>query len=502
MESDDGSGDRLHTLLRISGQLIETVEPEALVRVVLESAQELFAAEGCSIALIDEGRGELCFTSAVGESELAQTRIDLHQGVVGWVVQHGEGVVTNDVTENDHFFPGVDAKTGFSTRSLLCAPLSSDGTTIGAIEVVNTHQPGGFSQTDLALLSSLAEVATVAIGRTRAYRGLADARTVLREEVSTRHTLVVGSSPLMAAVVETARQAAESDATVLLLGESGTGKEVVARAIHQWSPRADGPFVAVNCVALTAELLESELFGHEKGAFTGAVATKRGKFELAQGGTIFLDEIGDLALPLQAKLLRVLQEREIQRVGGHQDIDVDVRIIAATNRGLAEAVHDKSFREDLYYRLNVINLSLPPLREHTEDLPQLIAHFLERFAREMKRPPATLSEAALAALATYPWPGNVRELQNAIERALVLARGDRLDVADLPVEIRLGSADAPTAGGDGIGDDLPLSEAVVRFKRQRIQRALAASGGNQTEAARSLGMRQPNLSRLIKSLGL
>jgi len=498
----DGSEDRLHTLLRISGRLIETVEPEALVRVVLESAQRLFAAEGCSIALIDELRGELLFTSAVGESEVNQTRIGLHQGIVGWVARHGEGVVTNDAAEDDHFFPGVDAKTGFTTRSILCAPLSGNGATIGAIEVVNTRQPGGFSQTDLALLTSLAEVAAAAIVRTRAYRGLCDAHAVLRDEVSGRHTLVVGMSGTMAQVVETAQRAAATDATVLLLGESGTGKEVLARAIHQWSGRANGPFVAVNCVALTPGLLESELFGHEKGAFTGAVATKRGKFELAHGGTIFLDEIGDLALPLQAKLLRVLQEREIQRVGGHQDIGVDVRIIAATNRELAAAVRDKSFREDLYYRLNVINLAIPPLREHREDLPQLVAHFLERFAREMKRPRATLSEAALAALSAYRWPGNVRQLQNAIERALVLARGAHLDVGDLPEEIRLGEGGLSAQHDDGIGNDLPLSEAVAHFKRQRIRRALAAHDGNQTAAAKSLGMRQPNLSRLIKSLGI
>ena len=501
MRAGDGCDDRLRALLRISSRLAEAEEPEALVRVILESAQHLFAAEGCSIALIDSARGELIFTSAVGGSDLAETRIGLHQGVVGWVTRHGEGVVTNDAAGNDHFFPGIDAKTGFTTRSLLCAPLSSEGRTIGAIEVVNTRQREGFSQADLTLLAALAEVATAAIVRTRAYRSLADAHAILREEVSSRHTLVVGESPIMAEVVQTARRAAETDATVLLLGESGTGKEVLARAIHQWSPRAGRPFVAVNCVALTPELLESELFGHERGAFTGAVTARRGRFELAHGGTIFLDEIGDLALPLQAKLLRVLQEREIQHVGGNREIRVDVRIIAATNHDLAQAVRDNTFREDLYYRLNVVTLSLPPLREHAEDLPQLVAHFLERGAREMKRPGATLSRAAMEVLRAYPWPGNVRELQNAIERALVLAPGECLEVEDLPAEIRPGGA-AAAAGAEAIGEDLPLSEAVVRFKRQRVRRALAASGGNQTEAARALGMRQPNLSRLIKSLGI
>jgi transcriptional regulator with GAF, ATPase, and Fis domain len=307
----------------------------------------------------------------------------------------------------------------------------------------------------------------------------------------------------MQEVVRLARSVAVAHSTVLLLGESGTGKEVMARAIHYWSPRAEQPFVAVNCVALTPELLESELFGHEKGAFTGAVAQKKGKFELANQGTIFLDEIGDLAPHLQAKLLRVLQEREFQHVGGTKDIRVDVRVIAATNRDLRRAMQNGTFREDLYYRLNVVSISLPPLRDRREEIPALIEHFTARYCHEMKRPLLAVDPQALELLHTYRWPGNVRELQNVIERAVVLSQGPAITVSDLPLELRTrGEQSDPTLPGQAIDPSLPLSAAMEMFKRIRVHQALEAMKGNQTKAAQVLGLPRPNLSRLMKQLGL
>jgi len=308
----------------------------------------------------------------------------------------------------------------------------------------------------------------------------------------------------MQEAIRVARTVAAANTTVLLLGESGTGKEVLARAIHQWSHRADHPFVAVNCVALTPELLESELFGHEKGAFTGAIAQKKGKFELAQGGTIFLDEIGDLAPNLQAKLLRVLQEREFQRVGGVKDIRADVRIIAATNRDLLAAMQQHAFREDLYYRLNVVSVPLPPLRERTDDIPVLVEHFLERFCREIKRESLSIERRAMELLQAYSWPGNVRELQNTIERAVVLSSGPTITESDLPTRIR----QQPLSPGNAapqtqLSETLPsLVEAVDEFKRTLIRKALATTKGNQTHAAKLLGLRQANLSRMMKTLGI
>jgi len=266
-------------------------------------------------------------------------------------------------------------------------------------------------------------------------------------ETDKRYHLVVGKSEKMRDAVETAKKAANSRATVLLLGESGTGKEVFARAIHNWSDRRDQPFVAINCVGLSKELLESELFGHEKGAFTGADQQKKGKVELANGGTVFLDEVGDISQELQTKLLRFLQEREFDRVGGVRPVKVDVRIIAATNRDLDDAVKIGRFREDLYHRINVIPITLPPLRERNQDIPALSKHFLRRYSSESKKNFAEIADDALGKLVTYGWPGNVRELANTIERAVVLGRGPVLGIEDLPGRIANAKQANPSSGG-------------------------------------------------------
>ncbi|HYF00775.1 MAG TPA: sigma 54-interacting transcriptional regulator, partial [Planctomycetota bacterium] len=309
-------------------------------------------------------------------------------------------------------------------------------------------------------------------------------RTTLRRASRARgEPVLVG----LAAAAEVARKAARTDATVLLLGESGTGKDVLARAVHRWSPRGDGPFVAVNTAALPETLLESELFGHEKGAFTGATARRPGKFELAHGGTIFLDEIGDIPATTQARLLRVLQERAFERVGGTETLAVDVRVVAATNRDLKKAVADGRFREDLFYRLNVVSIALSPLRERKADLRPLAEHFL----REI-RPSTRFAPETLAALERHDWPGNARELRNAIERAVALADGDLLTPADLPQDVLSGTA-------------LPADSfhaQVEAFRRRLIQETLARHGGNQTRAAEALGLQRTYLARLIRQMGL
>jgi DNA-binding NtrC family response regulator len=288
---------------------------------------------------------------------------------------------------------------------------------------------------------------------------------------------------------------APSQATVLILGESGTGKELFARAIHYASPRAGRPLVKVNCAALPENLLESELFGHEKGAFTGAVARRLGRFEQADGGSLFLDEIGDLSSPLQAKLLRVLQEREIERVGSNQTISVDVRLIAATNRNLEEAIRKGTFREDLYYRLNVVTLSLPPLRERKEDIPILIEHFLKKYARKNKKAEVSLTKEARDLLLQHGYPGNVRELENIIERAVVLCRGNTVTAQDLPLNLRETKMGAPPGEG-GEGGRLP--ESVENLERRLILRALERSGGVQTRAAEELGINERVLRYKMK----
>ncbi|MGD2062734.1 MAG: sigma 54-interacting transcriptional regulator [Nitrospirota bacterium] len=502
MAAPDELSPTLEALLETGRMVVGTVEPDRLLRVLLDASRRLFRAVGCTIVRLERDGTHLVFSTVVGGADVEETRLEAGQGIVGWVVERGESAICNDPAADARFSSYVDNRSGFTTTSILCAPLLLDDGVVGAIEVLNTVAAGGFTVADARLLEAFAALAVAAIERANDFDRLTNVSTALRAEVEERHDFVVGTSAAMRTVVDIARKAASTPTTMLLLGESGTGKEVLARAIHQWSPRASRPFVAVNCVALTPDLLESELFGHEKGAFTSAVAQKKGKFELADGGTIFLDEIGDLAPPLQAKLLRVLQEREFQRVGGTRDLRVDVRVIAATNRDLREAIDEGRFREDLYYRLNVVSLTLPPLRERKADIPELAERFVQRYSRELGRPPATLSDGAVARLRRHDWPGNVRELQNAIERAIVLSSTAVLTERDFPVEIRGEEPHSDRLSDAGDGETLNLADAVTAFKRSRVRAALKAADGNQTHAAQLLGMRQPNLSRLIKSLDL
>jgi len=316
---------------------------------------------------------------------------------------------------------------------------------------------------------------------------------ILIEQVDDRHRMIVGQSVLINRAVETANKAAASRSTILLLGESGTGKEIFARAIHNWSDRKDKPFVAINCVGLSKELLESELFGHEKGAFTGALQLKKGKMELAHGGTVFLDEVGDISTELQTKLLRFLQEREFERVGGTKPISVDVRIIAATNRDLATAIREGHFREDLYYRLNVVPLTLPPLRERKEDIPGLANYFLRRSALETKKNFTGVTQEALQKLIAYEWPGNVRELANVIESAVVLGQGPDLTPHDLPAKI-VATMPKTLRGG------FTYHGAIDDYRRELIAKTLAQTQGNRAAAAKILGLQRTYLSRLIKAL--
>jgi len=325
--------------------------------------------------------------------------------------------------------------------------------------------------------------------RERLKRGI----EVLSEEVGDRYRLVVGKSQEMNQAIDLAKRAASSQSTVLLLGKSGTGKEIFARAIHNWSERKTEPFIAINCVGLSKELVESELFGHEKGAFTGAHQLKKGKIELAQGGTVFLDEIGDITPELQTKLLRFLQEREFERVGGTKPIRVNARIVAATNRNLDEAVKSGGFREDLYHRLNVISINLPSLRERREDITDLAHYFLRRFSRETKKNFTEITKEAQENLFAYDWPGNVRELANVMERAVVLGQGQKIALQDLPARFGVPQPKVAASG-------MSYHEAIDAARRDYILEALKAANGNRAAAAKALGLHRTHLMRLIKTL--
>jgi len=340
----------------------------------------------------------------------------------------------------------------------------------------------------------------LAMERAMDHRQLREENRLLRESLGNHFDRqnIIGRSPTMVKLLETVAQVAPSEATVLITGESGTGKEMIAGAIHFNSPRKDGPFVKLNCAAITETLLESELFGHEKGAFTGAHKRKEGRFRQAHGGSIFLDEISEMSLAMQVKLLRVLQEREITRVGGEEVINVDVRLIAATNKDLFQEIEAGRFREDLFYRLNVVTLNMPPLRERREDVPLLSKHFLEMFAEKNRKTIRGFTPQAMDQLVRYDWPGNVRELMNAVERGVVLASSEYLDEKDLPLVLKVEAIEGGATLEQAIPGDLPLEEV----EKASILKTLELTGGNKSEAARRLGITRRTLHKKLKKYGV
>jgi transcriptional regulator with GAF, ATPase, and Fis domain len=368
------------------------------------------------------------------------------------------------------------------------------GAKLGLIYADTTRPAAQLDEHHLHLLTAIASVTAVALEHARYVEWLEGENRRLQEEINIEHDMV-GESPRMRDVYQFVSRVAPFESTVLIRGESGTGKELVARAIHRTSKRGNRPFVAINCAALTESLLESELFGHERGAFTGAITQKKGKIEIADGGTLFLDEIGELALPLQAKLLRVLQEREFERVGGTRSIKVDIRLITASNRNLDEAVKSNLFRQDLFFRLNVVSIMLPPLRDRRDDIPLLATYFVQKYARATDRRVVAISPEAYMLLKKYDWPGNVRELQNALERAVVLGSSDHIRPEDLP-EALVENNESMDAGVTRYHD------AVNTVKRQLILRAIEQAGGNFTEAAKLLDLHPNYLHRLVRNMDL
>jgi len=481
----------LSMLLKISTAIGSMRDMDALQWQLLATLFDVIPAERGAILLLDSSTGEFSAPVAWDRAEGPDHPVHLSRVLARKVVE--ERVAVLDY-EDPPLCSGSPEASPEPSVSLLCVPLTTPTESLGLIYLDTRNPATRFSNDDLQLLSAIAGLASVAIENARQFESLGSENQRLRAEFQLQHDMI-GRGPRMRQVYQFIERVAPSDSTVLILGESGTGKELASRAIHLNSPRKSRPFVALNCAALTETLLESELFGHERGAFTSAVSQKKGLLEVAEGGTVFLDEVAELPPTLQAKLLRVLQEREFVRLGGTCSIKLNVRFIAATNKDLQKAVADEKFRLDLFYRLNVVSITMPALREHAEDIPLLADHFVSRYSARSNRKVRGLSPHARACLAQYDWPGNIRELENAIERAIVIGDSDLILPEDLPDAL----ADRALPVSETAGN---FHEAVRDTKKRLILAALDQSQGNVTQAAKLLGLHPNYLHRLVSNLDL
>jgi len=481
----------LGVVLRIATRINQLRHTQELVREILDSIFEIIPVDRGAILL---GRGEKDFSSVYGKHRDQQSYpVGVSRTVVERVMRERVAILTNDIQTSESL-KTAESLVAAQISSLMCVPLIVLEKLLGAIYLDTSDPIVRFDEAHLRLLAGIAGMAAVSLENARQIEWLEDENSRLRSTLAIEHNMI-GESPAAQEVYRFIQRVAPTKSAVLICGESGTGKELAAHAIHANSPRTAQPFVPINCAALTETLLESELFGHEKGAFTGAIGRKQGKLEVAHGGTVFLDEIGEMTLAMQSRLLRFLQDHKIERVGGTRSIELDVRVIAATNRNLEAAITTGTFREDLYHRLNVVKLTMPPLRDRRDDVPLLASYFTMKYANECKRSVTGITPEARALLQTYDWPGNIRELENAIERAVVLGSAETIGVEDLPRRV-LDLADG--------GSHLPVdyNTAVKDAKRQILMNALAQSQGNYTEAAKALGIHPNNLHRIIRTLDL
>ncbi|TMA94291.1 MAG: GAF domain-containing protein [Deltaproteobacteria bacterium] len=513
-----GGEARLRLLYELGCAFAARLELDELLPLVVAKCRDVLGAEGTAVLLLDPERNELFFPYVADEDpgvaeRLAALRFPADRGFAGAAIEAGHAVRVDDAASDPRFYGEIDRVSGLVTRNIIAAPLIAREGTIGVIEVVNSESA------DVQFLETLAASIAVAIENARLYARIKASEEKLRAQVGAlrrdiarrdRFTDMIGCAPAMTDVFRLMESAAASPISVLIEGETGTGKELVARGIHRAGERAEGPFIAVNCAALPETLLESELFGHRRGAFTGATQDRRGLFEAADTGTIFLDEVGDMPAPMQAKLLRVLQDGELTPVGDSRPRRVDVRVICATNRDLAAEVTRRTFREDLYYRVGAFPIRLPSLRERREDIPLLAERFLAGAAERHRKRISGIEPAAMALLVRSEWPGNVRELENEIERAAALARdGDAITPGQLSskvaatVERAAGASEQPsTTAASTNRAGSPLRSARTAFEVRYITEVLRQQGGNVSRAARALGLSRVMLQKKMKDFGL
>jgi Nif-specific regulatory protein len=519
---------RLELLYDLSCAFASKTDLAELIPLVIEKCRDVLDASGASVLMLDSDRDELYFpfvaeTDPDAAARLASLRFPAGRGISGEVVRTREALRVDDAGSDPRFYDGVDRKTGVITGPLLAAPFASQPGITGVLQAVRRRGEPSFTDDDLLFLIALARGVGVAIANAELFGRLRESQEDLRAELGALRRdaarrdgfhEIIGGAAVMKEIFDLMESAAASPIGVLIEGETGTGKELVARGIHRASPRSGGPFIAVNCAAVPESLLESELFGHRRGAFTGAVQDQKGIFEAAGGGTIFLDEIGEMPLAMQAKLLRVLQEGEISRVGETQPRRVDVRVISATNRSLEGLVESGQMRADLFYRLSAFPISLPPLRARREDIPLFVAHFVRDAATRHDREIAGIDAEALELLLQADWPGNVRQLRNEIERAIALARaGETIGARHLSERHRTGARQTPErTNGQGLSalhPDLPdpvsepdLRKARAAFEARHIRAVLRQHDGNVSHAARALGLSRAMLQKKMKDYEL
>ena len=503
------SREDLNLLYEVSTSIHAIKDFDEMLRLVLHKIKEVFQIDGASLALHEPDRKMFYFLQTVEmqqdgkHNNIEKMHFPDHLGVAGWVLRNNRTVLIPDASKDERIYKEFNLQKGLLTRSMICVPLRTPKGIIGVLYAINKLE-GSFTKKHTLLLEILSVTLAMAVENARHYgllkqyaNSLEAENRRLMSEVQSRFEVqgLVASSCSMRRLFSLLEKVIDVTTTVLIQGETGTGKELIAKVIHYNGPLKNKPFIAENCGALAENLLESELFGHVKGAFTGAISDKKGLFEMADGGTVLLDEIGEMPRAMQVKLLRVLQEGQFRPVGGSHYINVNVRIIACTNRNLEDEMAQGNFREDLFYRINVFPITIPPLRERREDIPLLVAHFLEQFALKFKRPIPRLTSTALELLSSYNWPGNVRELQNEIERAFTLAGSEKV-ISEAFLSNKISASSSPL--NQDFDKNGTLQQVTERIEKQMVSDALEKSEGNRSHAAGMLGITRQGLLNKIK----
>ena len=484
------------SVIEIVSEMGSNLELDKALTAIMNSLGKALHAGASSLLLLDESGSTLHFKTCTGDkaSEVKTFSLPIGEGIVGWVAKNGKPLLVSDAQHDPRHAKEIADKLDFPCQSIMAAPVRDGGRTIGAVEVINRTDGRPFDEHDLSYLMALSNLIGIALRNAKVHTRVQSENAELRQALEVQRP-IIGNHPLMREALDLVRKMAPYDVTVLVTGESGTGKELIARAIHQLSSRAKGPFLPVNCSAVPDSLIESELFGHEKGAFTGAISERKGKFELADGGTLFLDEIGDMTLSAQSKVLRAIEERTFDRVGGSKHVTSNARIVAATNKDLRDQVEKSLFREDLYYRLNELCIPLPPLRNRTEDILPLADYFIQNFGRQFGKKIGGVANGARQLLQQYDWPGNVRELRNAMKTAVILADGVAICPEHLPLQIRSAARLRRRPRSESNG-------SLASAERDHILAILTEAEWNKTRAAGILDISRPTLDAKIKAFDL